>query len=542
MLTRRPTPRSGSLPGGGAEVRLRGRRPGVVHSGPPLSRRHLLGLVGATVAGVVLAACDTGDEAAAESPDELQPTSAALTPRPVASTPSAAPVRAPTLPPVARRAPAPAQPSRQTTASVAPPAPVQLAPVEIRVLVPFDTKDRPGQSVVLAELADGFVRREPNVDVRYTRLLPTAETRQELAGLFGTGSRPDVMLPATTESLHAFLHDGAWLEIAPLARRDQFDTSDFEPAALAVARGASFWGADSERLVGVPLGVSVTVVALRREALVSAGLALDDLAAGWSLQQLNEAAGAARAADRPWGVAGWEPFALLRAFGAREIDVGRTRVTLTEGAYLEAVQSWQDDIFVRKLTPNLLERAAAGGVAKLWVEGALNFRVDRLDAVPAFAAQTSFEWVLAPAPRGPAGSASMLAVDLALVVARTANPEAAGRWVSYIAEPGDNAARMSQAFGLVPARPSDRERYRNALVDQLGSGVFALPSQILPDGVRGDECMPRQPEIRGNVIRPALRRIESGVAVAAELGTAQAAAQALVDAWLDAGNRAPIQG
>ncbi len=530
-------------PAGGARVRVRRARSRPVHSGPLLSRRHLLGLVGVTVAGVVLAACDAGNEAdEAEPSDEPRRASSTVTPSPVAVTPSAVPVRAPTLPPVARQASAPSRPSRQTTAAVALPAPVQLGPVQIRVLVPFDTKDRPGQAVVLAELADGFVRREPNVDVRYTRLLPTPETRQELAGLFGTGSRPDVMLPVTTESLHAFLHEGAWLEIAPLARRDAFDTSDFEPAALAVARGTSLWGVDSERLVGVPLGVSVTVVALRAEALASAGIALDDLADGWSLPQLNAAADAARTADRPWGVAGWEPFALLRGFGASEIDAGRTRVTLSDGEYVAAMQTWQDDIFVRGFTPNLLERAAAGGVPRLWVEGPLNFRVDRLDAVPVIAAQTSFEWVLAPAPRGPAGPASMLAVSTALVVARTANPEAAWRWVRYVAEPGENAARMSQAFGLVPARRGDRERYRNALVDRLGTGVLALPSRILPDGVRGDEWMPRQPEIRGNVIRPALRRIESGVPVAAELGTAQAAAQALVDAWLGSGNRAPVQG
>lgn len=308
-------------------------------------------------------------------------------------------------------------------------------PVTLRYAIPDDSASQASAEA----LRTGFAAANPGITIEL-RPLPAATYIEALNEQLASGSPPDIIAhPA---------------QYAPLLRRDQVlldlsahgvSAGDLSPATLEPWR-------DGEKLYGLPQDAVPTMMFYNRALFDAAGVAYPQ--ENWDWTAWRETA--RRLSDPARGqygtaLSGWD--GLIWGNGGEIFNADFTKTMLDQPAATAGVQFGADLINIDQSAP-LPQIAGGPDPIKLFRDGQLallpspSTLIAELQGTP-----PGFAWDIAPMPAGVV-RATRLTVSGIGVNAKTTNPEAAARFISWAGSSDGLAAHIKAFPYAVPPRPS----------------------------------------------------------------------------------------
>jgi multiple sugar transport system substrate-binding protein len=436
--------------------------------------------------------------------------------------------------------------------------PEERAPGRVQVLVGFGTGNAPDQVPVQVELAQAF-EKASGTGVSYLRIPDTDEAQRRFGVLLAAGDAPDVVLPSGLYGINLYLDQNVWLDLAPLMKEDGVGLDLFVDAAQQAARATNYYGPSSETVVGIPAGIHTHTLAYNRELFAKAGL--EDLprrwdAPGWTYQRLLEIAreltrdsrgrkptdaGFDPGDIRQFGLAHFFSDFIISAWGGRKYDPQARKITVATPEYIEGTQWAADLVNVHHVQATRTSAAAIASGADdpelaAWKSGKIGM-VDMCSCdLRSWGSGLTFEWDVAPLPRGPARLFTHMNLDVGSVVARSKNVDKAWELLRFMLTEPDNARRLSiQSYGALSPLKSEAGKFVEILKKDFPSVNLQLFADAIPFSSPENEAwFPAFKEINdmgGQFLDP----VFLGKASAADVLPAyQRAAQEKVDAWFKA--------
>jgi multiple sugar transport system substrate-binding protein len=337
------------------------------------------------------------------------------------------------------------------------------------------TLQTPADAALLAEMLPRFLRAEPGIRVNVSVAEP--DNSGALATALVAGSGPDVFWDNDPSR---YLGTPLVLDLAPLARRDGYDLSDFGPSVLEAFR---FDGG----LFMLPRSVSPGAYAVRLDVLdqvgvdlPAAGYTADDLAALW--RRLS--AGGRRIG----GQLVWAPDATfyLNGWGAHLVDPADGTRCALDAPEAIACGQWMWDRFWRDGSAQGLQGQAS---AADFFSGTLAMMVVACADVPGFAGRAqAVPWRLLPFPRWPAGPSTFARTDFYAIAAQTKHAEAAWKLLAFISSAAWQSAAISSVL-LCPSRISLWEAFIAAAARTVRP-LALQPLEVYAQAVQQDWARP----------------------------------------------------
>jgi multiple sugar transport system substrate-binding protein len=301
------------------------------------------------------------------------------------------------------------------------------------------------------QLVAAFEEREPAVDVELIHIPGQSDYRQRLGVDFAAGTPADVVL-INYRRYAAFAAKGALEPLGPyLERSERIAAGDFYPETLAPFT----WEGE---LVCVPQNLSSLAVYYNRDLFRAAGLA--DPAPDWGWGEFLAAAQAlTRDLDGDgqtdqYGL-GTEvslfraaPFIWQNGGALVDDEAAPTRLALDAPVAREALQ-WFVDLQVRHhVVPDAVAEAAEDSESR-FLNGRLGMYLNSRRGVPTYRTIQSFDWDVAPLPRGrePAG---ILHSDAYCLPAASRNKDGAWAFVEF-ANSAEGQAIVAASGRTVPS-------------------------------------------------------------------------------------------
>lgn len=279
---------------------------------------------------------------------------------------------------------------------------------------------------------------------------------------------------------------GQEIELAPLdayiEQDREFDLSDFYPETLAMSR-------QDGRTLALPAGLDMVVVYYSQDLFDQRGVPYPQ--EGWTLDDFVLTAARLRdpGAD-VFGYAAVDPILdalmFIRQRGGWILDdlEQPTQVTFNDPRTVEALEFFVDLMVVHNVapTPDQLRSAAFGSSAQAGVYADkvgmwMDWLSQRGGGQPTsnWPAEWTMRWGMAPLPGGEQAS-TLAVVNGYYMLADSAHPEAAWRWISWLSE--RTPAR------LVPARRSilESDAYARLVGDEMARVALATmeEAELLP--------------------------------------------------------------
>lgn len=305
----------------------------------------------------------------------------------------------------------------------------------------------------LESLIATFEAENPDIKINYTTA-PFDSYFTKLQTDFAAGNPPDVF-DINYENFVTFAARDTLLPVADLLSEETKNT--FYPAALDAFNyeGSQY---------GLPITFSTVVLFYNKDLFDAAGVAYpnadwtwdDVIAAGEKLTDVSK---------RVWGifqpVQFWEFYKVAAAAGGG-LEVGDS-VAIDTPENQAALHYLVDKIQVSKIMPSDAEMSGVGD-ADLFKNGQLGMIVTGIWMFDAFK-DTSFSWDIAVEPTG-MQKATHFFSNAAVIAKNTANPEAALKWVEFLASnPATVEARIASSWEL-PALSLDQANLLQPYLDQ----------------------------------------------------------------------------
>jgi multiple sugar transport system substrate-binding protein len=285
-------------------------------------------------------------------------------------------------------------------------------------------------------LVDAFQADNPDYRIELRFVPDDADYRRRLAADFSAGTQPDVML-LNYRRIAPFADEGALAPAGPyLAKSTVVKDADFYPPALDAFRyKGDLWC--------IPQNVSSLAVYYNKALFDAAGLAYP--ADDWTWDDFVAAARALTVDKNGDGVTdqygvGIDPVLyrlapfVWQAGGELVDDPAKpTRLILDNPAALQAFQ-WFVDLQVKeKVVPDAAAEAARDSESR-FLDGTLGMYFNSRRPVPTLRTIETFDWDVAPLPRG-AQPATVLHADGYCLAAKSEDKEAAWKFVEYANSP-----------------------------------------------------------------------------------------------------------
>jgi ABC-type glycerol-3-phosphate transport system substrate-binding protein len=243
-----------------------------------------------------------------------------------------------------------------------------------------------------------FKQQFPDLDVEYVL---GATSEEKIQALFAAGTPPD-LFRQEAPSMAQLGTQGQLVVLDPLLRRDKVDLSDFFP------RIWDHWSWRGKRY-GVPfLGVQVAYYNRALAQQVGARVPATWKDGSWTWEAFldaNRRATVAQGATATrWGNAigtdrfSWQPW--VWSNGGDVFNDDATKVLLGDAPAVEALQFRADLIHKYHVAPTGQELAALGGLRPLFLGGNVLLYYNPINNVAANRREATFDWSLAPLPRG----------------------------------------------------------------------------------------------------------------------------------------------
>jgi multiple sugar transport system substrate-binding protein len=336
---------------------------------------------------------------------------------------------------------------------------------------------------------------------------------------FAAGNPPDVF-ELNYENFVTFASRGTLLPITDfLAASDEIGTDTFYPAALeAFARDGVQYG--------LPITFSTVVLYYNEDLFDAAGVSYPDDSWTWD-DVLAAAAAITRSDDRVWGISQpvqfWE-FYKAAAQAGGGLSVSPT-VTIDTPENREALHYLVDKIQVHGVMPSDEEMSGVGDT-DLFANGQLGMVVTGIWMFDFFITNMTDPWNIAVEPGG-ANKGTHFFSNAAVVANSTAVPEAAWRWVQFLAaHPAVVETRIERSWELSALSLDDAEALDGYLAQPVPANrqaVFeSLRYAVTPPVVEN------QPELE-DIINRELEAARLGIkSVEQALADAQREVEALV--------------
>ena len=285
-------------------------------------------------------------------------------------------------------------------------------------------------------LVEAFQADNPNYQVEIRYVPDDADYRRRLAADFSAGTQPDVML-LNYRRIAPFADEGALAPVGPyLAKSTAVKEADFyQPAVDAFRFKGDLWC--------IPQNVSSLAVYYNKALFDAAGLAYP--ADDWTWDDFVAAARALTVDQDGDGVtdqfgAGIDPVLyrlapfVWQAGGELVDNLDKpTRLILDSPAALQAFQ-WFVDLQVKEqVVPDAAAEAARDSESR-FLDGTLGMYFNSRRPVPTLRKIESFDWDVAPLPRG-AVPATVLHTDGYCLAGKSKDQEAAWKFIEYANSP-----------------------------------------------------------------------------------------------------------
>ena len=389
-----------------------------------------------------------------------------------------------------------------TAAPVTAAPPATFAPAALRWYCCLGTGQDPSQVPTEEQVAAGFATAQPGSSLKI-EIVTYDAARDTLATQIGGGNAPDIAGPTGIGGLAAF--DGQWLDLAPYIARTGYDTSQFDPAAVA------FYNSAANGQIGLPFAIYPSMVWYKKGLFDEAGLAEpphkygdtftmpDGAAADWSYDTLRLVAmlltvdqnglDATQVGFDPTKIVqyGFEPQRDdLRGLGAYW---GAGNLAGPDGKTVVIPDAWKagwkffydgmwKDHFI--MTGPVYESAEFNGGGYAFFSGKVAMSENFLWTTYGVA-DAGDDWNLAAIPSFNGTTTSPLNADTFAVLKASKNPDAAWAGLQYLT--GAASDQLLQLYGGMPARPDKQD----AFFDQLGQSdgfPASVDWQVAKDSVQ----------------------------------------------------------
>ncbi len=340
----------------------------------------------------------------------------------------------------------------------------------IPVRIQFATWGGAEEIQVIREVVQAFETSHPGVQVEIIHI--PDRYYQKLHILIAGGLMPDVVF-TNSISFPVYARHHLFVDLAPYLKESKvLDEMDFYPSSLQVFYMTKEGG--KKALGAIPRDISNVVVYYNKDVFWQAGVPLPS--ADWDWQTFTETA-KALTLDRDgdgrldrFGVSFnrhssifWMPF--VWSAGGALFNSDQTGVALDQPSALAGLQFYADWPQTYHVAPRKTE---SGGtkMSEMFLHGKVAMLLDGRWRVPSLRKKATFQWDIAPLPRGPKGSISGLDASGYAMAASTRYPEAAWMLIEYLSS-SMAIRRLTESGLMIPARQ-----------DVAESSVFLSPDQL----------------------------------------------------------------
>lgn len=170
-----------------------------------------------------------------------------------------------TQPPAATAVPAATNTvaARPPTETPAPTATTAVVVKEVRWFVGLGTGSEAEKLKPQQDFVDGFNASQKNIVLKL-EIVANAQAYDTLATEIAAGNAPDIVGPVGIRGRDSF--KGAWLDIAPLMKKANYEVADFDPALLDFYK-------EGQAQLGLPFAIFPSFVLFNKDLFDEAGLA-----------------------------------------------------------------------------------------------------------------------------------------------------------------------------------------------------------------------------------------------------------------------------
>lgn len=424
-----------------------------------------------------------------------------------------------------------------------------------QILVGFGTGNDPSQVPSQANLARTFEKAHPGTSVSFNRIPDSDTAQQKFTIELTSGRPPDVVLPIGISGITTFLDRNVWLDLAPFMSASGVSLDDFQSPASPAARATSYYGVDSQTVVGVPSGMFTHAIGYNKDLFAKAGVAEPPHewnTPEWTYDKLVEVAtaltrdGKGRTPAQPgfdasdiqqFGLGHWDTGIMTLGYGAHTYDPATHRMQLDTPAYVHGTQAGIDLTYRHHVlaTDKLASGVAAGASDPqqgAWQAGKVAM-VDLCTCdLPSYGVGNTFRWDVAAWPRGPARTVATLNLDVGAIPKASANHLLGWSVIrDFLTVPGHERTLATQGYGAIPPLKSQSSAFVGYVRDRFPNIDLRVFLDAIPYCTEEtEEWYPAFNEISS---LDTLQPLYDGTVSAAQiLPTYQKQAQALVDKWL----------
>lgn len=432
---------------------------------------------------------------------------------------------------------------------------------KVQIFVGFGTGNQPAQLAVQQALADAFMKQHPEVTISFLRVPSGA--RDKFTTLLAGGTVPDLVMPVGLYGISLFVDQKVWLDLKPLVERDAVSLDAFSPATTAAVRVPNYYGAGSNAVIGLPVGVHDHALAYNADLFRKAGVAEPPQSwsdGSWTLNGAFLDAARALTLDRKGKHAGQSGFdagnivqfglghffreTIFYDFGAHLYDASSRKAQLDSSGAVAGLQFAADLVNREHVQPSnsqiaSLGAGAAGGDAEqfAWRAGKLAM-IDMCtcDIRSPFGTNVSFTFKAAAMPAGPARRFCFLNLDLGAIPLASRNQEAAWEVLKFFTlDPGNERTLSYGSYGAVPPLSVNQHAFPDGIKQDLPG---ANPQEWL-DGFssaspENEAWFPAFTQVN-DLVGKAFDQVTTGDAKASvALPQLQQQAQAAIDQWFAA--------
>jgi ABC-type glycerol-3-phosphate transport system substrate-binding protein len=377
----------------------------------------------------------------------------------------------------------------------------------------------PPQLAAQQRLIEAYVHEHSDVGVDFIRTNTGAEARDRLDALLRLERPPDLVLPFSGEDVARLVDRDMWLDLRRYLRDADASLDDLPRVTQPVARMTAYYGDDSERVVGLPVGAHTSALACNVDLFTKAKVGLPPASLAdqsWKLEStFLDTARRLTTADQ-FGVGRISPAASYFGFGGRYYDGAQKRAQFDRPAAVAGAQFAGDLV-----TRHHVQVPPASAVAA-WRAGKVAMIELCSCELGTSLTDVPFRWQLAAMPAGPTTRHTRVDVQLGAIVAASTQDDMAWRLLRFLAlDPAQAPKAAADGFGAIPVRPLGDARFPSPWIDAVSSGSTAETDWLPAMGAVHD------------LVAKSFDQVLAGKPATEVMPKLQRDAQAAIDRWFD---------
>jgi multiple sugar transport system substrate-binding protein len=425
----------------------------------------------------------------------------------------------------------------------------------VQILVGFGTGNAPAQIPVQQELAEAYMKQQPDVKIEFVRVPDSTAAQQKLTVATAGGQPPDVVLPAGRYGVYLFVDQGIWQDLGPRLAQSGVNLDVYPSNVLEAIRATGYYPQNSKAAIGVPAGYHVHVMAYNKDLFAKANVPEPPHkwdTPDWTYEKQLEYARRltldknGRSAADPgfdpnsivqWGMGHFFPEMFWHGYGGRHYDPATRKAQFDTQESIGGLQ-WASDLVNKHhvLLTDVLAKSQGGGEGGqvfLWTSG----KVAMIDMCTcdfaSFGQAKDFKWDIAAMPKGPKRTFAFLNVDVGAIPRASKQQDLAWDVLRFFLIQQPNASHLIlDSYGAIPPEKGQESKFAESIKGKYPN----LDVQVILDAIQycsgaNEDWIPNYAQVN-QLTGKHFDVIMLGQAPAeSEMRKLQSEAQAAIDDW-----------